>query len=545
MQFYDDMPGGGPDDAAIARQVAQLARDAATDDLEQRRKAVEGIYEICYAGRGRAPTAVPVLLNYIHDADDKVGESAAWGLAYCAPASVEGLIDCLAAADAKVRTRACAALGTIGDDAASACDTLRRLLNDMDETVRRSAAKTLGLVHDTSQRSIDALFTLAASPVAEDRSAALHALGNIGQALADAAPLQAREVLIFAALEDGDADVRWSAAYALESLALEPARHADLAMRCLSGETSERVRGMWFGHLKELAPRTSLAMLLPVMCEAVRAGGHDCSPACEVLALMGPAAGQAVPDLLDALGGEYSLAAARALWAIDRHAEVLVPVLADMIAENGEEVCDLICEMGAAAAPLLPQVIAALESEDNWDLQWAAADALGVIAAQSPQAVATLVKSLRHDSPVVRGASAHALVTVGAPAVSALIEVLAQDGDSRHAWAADILGRIGHHAAAAVPLLRSRMREANDDVAAWSAIALAKLGGDPQAIPALVDLLREGSQDKRLQAVLALQATGMAEPQVRGALEAACADEDLEVSEAAEEALRAISASRH
>src|SRR5262245_35881370 len=240
------------EEADVAQRIARLAADLETADLEQRRAAVWQIFEICAEARGRAASAIPVLLNCLSDPDKKVGESAAGALHWCAPASIEPLIDCLNDPRPIVRCRACDALGSIGEPAIAARDILRRCLTDTEPEVRAGAAKALGLIHDTSGRTIDALFAMASSESARGRSAALHALGNIGKALADPGPLQAREHEVLAALEDSNADVRWSACYVLESLGLDPERHVELLMRRFAADTSDDVLGMATGQLRRL-----------------------------------------------------------------------------------------------------------------------------------------------------------------------------------------------------------------------------------------------------------------------------------------------------
>src|SRR5215831_10458178 len=106
---------------ALDQRIALLAADVKAADLEQRRSAVWQIFEICFEARGRAASAIPVLLNCLSDPDKRVGEGAAGGLQRCAPASIEPLIDCLNDPRPIVRRRACDALGSIGEPAIAAC----------------------------------------------------------------------------------------------------------------------------------------------------------------------------------------------------------------------------------------------------------------------------------------------------------------------------------------------------------------------------------------------------------------------------------------
>src|SRR5262249_20835690 len=150
--------------------------------------------------------------------------------------------------------------------------------------------------------------------------------------------------------------------------------------------------------------------------------------------------------------------------------------------EYGESVCDAICQIGPPAAPLIDAVIDALQSED-WDLQWAAADALGAISSDDPKVLAVLASSLGHPSPIVRAAATRAFAQIGSPAVPVLIEILQERDGHRAEWAADALGRMGHRAREAAEALRANLRSRNPEIASWCAIALAKVAGDAAAAP--------------------------------------------------------------
>lgn len=268
---------------------------------------------------------------------------------------------------------------------------------------------------------------------------------------------------------------------------------------------------------------------------------------CEVLAALGPKGESAIPDLVAALNGDGRLVieAALAIWKIDRRVDKAVPALARVFDDNPEAVCDAVCEIGPAAAPLIPKLLQSLNSQDNWDLEWAAADAIGHIASDDPAILAVLGSSLGHPSPIVRSASARALARIGLPAVPLLCDILREHTDDRSEWAADALGRMGPVAADATALLRSNLRSKNAAIATWSAIALAKVAADASVVPSLIELLAKDRSDLRTEAALALQAIGPAASPALPALRAAMEDEDEEVRAAADGALNAISGVRH
>src|SRR5262249_48593435 len=102
--------------------------------------------------------------------------------------------------------------------------------------------------------------------------------------------------------------------------------------------------------------------------------------------------------------------------------------LARLFPNFGETVCDAITQIGPAAAPLTGQVLPHCNSND-WDLQWAVADALGYMGSSDPAGLAALTAALGHDSGIVVSAAARALARIGPAAVPALSDILLQPED--------------------------------------------------------------------------------------------------------------------
>jgi HEAT repeat protein len=535
-------------DQTIAEIIFRVATEIRHADSAHRQTAIRDLSNLCWKVRVRARAAIPIWLELLADEDKEIGESASYGLSNCAPDSIEPLIEQLRHDNPTIRQRACSSFGTIGKEAILATDCILPLLADPVEEVRSRAAWALGLIGDARQHTIAALFNMARSGTIEDRRSALHSLGGVAKAAADLTPLRARQQEIFDALQDEDDVVRWSACYAIESLDLYPATHVELIVPRLS-DRSERVKEIAIRRLKELAGDIDLTFHLVPICQVARgAGNRSATIACEVIGMLGPRAHAAEPFLLDALNSENAftvIAAAVALWRIARRIDVALPHLARLFPDFGETVCDAITQIGPAAAPLIGQVLAALESDD-WDLQWAAADALGFMGSSNPAVLATLTAALGHDSSIVVSAAATALARIGAAAVPVLSDVLLQPEDPRAEWAADALGRIGPAADAAAELLLAQLHSPQPGLAAWSAIALAKITGDERAIPMLVKLLeRMDRADLRQQAALGLKVVGPRASGAAGALNALRHDPDDDVRRAVEAALSAVTAVRH
>lgn len=535
-------------DQAIAEIIFRVAIEIKHADGARRQTAIRDLSDLCRKVRVRARAAIPIWLELLADDDKEIGESASYGLSNSAPDSLEPLIDQLRHHNPTVRQRACSSFGIVGKEAIIAANGILPLLADPVQEVRSRAAWALGLIGDARQRTIAALFDMARAGTTEDRRSALHGLGGLAKAAADLAPLRARQQEIFDALTDADDDVRWSACYAIKSLDLDPATHVDLILPRLS-DRSERVEEIAIGQLKGLAEDIDLTSCLAPICQVVRrARNRSAAIACEVIGMLGPRAHAAVPFLIDALNGEdesTTIAAAVALWRVDRRIDVALPHLARLFPDFDETVCDAISQIGPAAAPLIDQVLAALESDD-WDLQWAAADALGSMGSSDPAALAALTAALGHESGIVVSAAATALARIGAAAVPVLSDILLQPDDPRAEWAADALGRIGLAASAAAEPLLAQLHSPRPGLAAWSAIALAKITGDERAVPMLVKLLdRTDRADLREQAALGLKIVGPRASGAAGALNALRHDPDADVRTAAEAALSAVTAARH
>lgn len=490
MDFYTPPE----DEAELVKIMADYLAQAQSPTLDERRAGVEGLYELACKLGSRVAKSIPVLVEALCESDDKLGESASWALAYCAPDSVEPLIACLAHPGAHVRERSAHALGNIGDHAVVAAPALRQRLADDEQTVRSRAAWALGMIHDTDLSTLTDLISMAERGTAGDLAAALHAVGNIGRELDDPQPVRAYESRILDAMHHSDENVRWSAGFASEALHMAPEREADLVVDLLLNESMERVADRLLSRMKDLAPLVDLTASVPLVITQLQHRGRRARLACEVLAAMRPVPLVAVANLQQLLDDEdLRLAAAEALWRIEGRAETILPVLALEFEGNGEGVCDLICSMKAAAAPLLPHLLEALVNEDYWDLQWAAADALEAVASSAPDVMAALIKAMQHPSPRVSSASARALARAGAPAVPALLAVLTTGDDRDTATAAYALGKMGVPAAPALPALRQGIASSDPALSSCCVIAVTFVASDPVMVPHLTRLL--GSDD--------------------------------------------------
>jgi len=540
---YDAPP---PDDVELPGILADLTHRAGHVDVNIRREAIERIYELALKVHAKAATAIPCLVRGLTDSDPKIGESSSWALHYCAPDSIRPLVECLSHPVAFVRERAAHSLGNIGDSACdAAASTLRGLLADSDQAVRKRAAWALGLMHDECGDTVRLLVGMVTNSPPEDAGAALHALGNIGK-FAGPDLLAPYAEQIIAALDSLDTESRRWALYAAESVGLDVQTWAQTLVRVARQDESPEVRSAALSTLKGLASSVDLVSAVPTLVARLEETGREASLACDVLTAMRPRPTAAIPFLQRALTrDELVLPAASALWRIEGRAESIIPSMKRVFDDYGEGVCDLICELGPAASPLIPDVVNAL-TEENWDLQWAAADALRAIASSDQMVLRSLLDALDHPSPIVRSASARALAAVGMAAVRPLRDLLVDASDPRASLAAYALGEMGSTAAESLSDLRRGMRSGSEPLAGCCAIAAVFIAGDISAVPFLVSTL--GSDDPvapRQAAAKALAALGPAATDAVEALEALVGDDDIDLADAAMQALIAIRALPH
>lgn len=535
-----------PDDAELPAILADLTDRAGHVDVNIRREAIERIYELALKVHAKAAAAIPSLVGGLADPDPKIGENSLWALHYCAPDSIDPLVECLSHQIAFVRERAAHALGNIGDDARdAAAPTLRELLADSDQAVRQRAAWALGLMHDACGDTVPLLAGMITNGTLVDSAAALHALGNIGKSAGPGLLAPYREQILAALDSPGTEPRRW-ALYAAESVGLDMQTWADTLVGVVQQEESAEVRSAALSTLKGIASSVDLESAVQTFVARLVEPGREASLACDVLGAMRPRPIGAVPFLQEVLTrDELVLSAASALWRIEGRADSIVPAMRRVFDDYGEGVCDLICELGPAASPLMPDVIKAL-AEENWDLQWAAADALRAIASSDQMALHPLLDALAHPSPIVRSASARALAGAGVVAVRPLKCLLVDASDSRACLAAYALGEMGPAAAESLSDLRAGMYSGSEPLAGCCAIAVARIAGDIGAVPYLVATLRnDDAVAPRQAAAKALAEFGPAAMAAVETLEFLVDDDDIGVADASIQALLAIRGSPH
>jgi HEAT repeat protein len=208
---------------------------------------------------------------------------------------------------------------------------------------------------------------------------------------------------------------------------------------------------------------------------------------------------------------------------------------------------DALADLGAAAKPAVPALIAALSHQDA-ELRWRAARALGTIgdaaaldalrkacddaeATVRAQAIFALGRLKAADEPSlrvivarlsdkeaqVRRAAVRALRMIEAPRTTTipLVAKLLEDADATVAMRA--LHSIAEAGVEVVPALSAALER--PEARYWACLALAELGAQAkEAVPGLIKVLDDERPEVRMQAAIALAEIGTAAKPAAGAL---------------------------
>ena len=532
--------------AEVYRMVLAQVPRLGNSEVKIRREAAEAIYEICSEYKELAAEAVLPLLNCLADPDEAVREKAQWGLTYCGKAARSQLRRRLSSPNRLVRLHAVRSLGNGYKAGFREKRALRGLLTDDDSEVRSSAAWALSVVGARDARTIRRLRAMINCPLAADRSAALHALGNLGRNIDKKASVREWFDDVEPALNDSDDKVRWSAYYVLGAIKAPAIISLPLWINGL-GDSSERIVSMSLDGFADAATESDIFAAIELLANVVERQISASHSACKVLARVGDRAQAAVPSLINVLKSESPhlvAAAAVALWRIDRRVDESLSALANLMKTPGpgvaETICDAVYQIGPAAAPLTDLVLNLLAVED-YDLQWAATDALGAIASADPKVLDSLINALGHPSGLVCRAAMNSLLTIGVEAIPALIDALDKVDDRRREFVADLLAQFGPKAFAASDKLILLIGGSDPNVRAWCAIALGKVAGSKSAVPVLVDALEhlDGAHIRR-QAIESLGNIGASARDATPILTRLLGDSDEETRAAAADALSKI-----
>jgi HEAT repeat protein len=424
-------------------------------------------------GQLRAKEAVVPLAQVLGDCDPGTGAAVADALFQIGPeakAAVPALVKAVEHDNDQFRFAAIRALGSIGPDADAAVPALARLLESQKKYNRILAAGALGEIGPAAKTAIPLLLAgrtdqynslhfdnalagigrpllphlirdlQSGQPEAQLRAAQL--IWHMGPDAAATAPALAR------ALRECDAETRAPLVTALDRLGPR-ARPAVDAIRHLLRDEDKWVRYRAASALVGIDSDYG-ETVLPVLVELLRDEETRCH-AMDVVAGIGPAADEAVPELTAALEAENMYVrhrAAAALWLVRRRPDDAITVIRQGMAdENYESRADAAFwagQIGPTAREMVPDLSHLLRDAKS-SVRYRAAEALGKIGPAAKAAVPEMIPLLEDSDVGTRYATATALGHIG-PAASAAVPALEEAGCSQD-WefrrmVADALARI-------------------------------------------------------------------------------------------------------
>ena len=401
--------------------------------------------------------------------------------------TVEAMSAKLSSGELSDRIYAAGILGRLGDhQAVRALD--ETLISSKEPSLQVKAAESLGLLADRGGES--ALIQAGRSDNPEVKAAAIAALGRMGD-------LSVTDTL-FEATRDNRENVREAAFKSLDVLGISVEK---LSADAASASWQTRVTAIaTFGRLRDPRAVPVVITALDDRDERVRI------ESAKTLAVL--ADKRAVEPLIAALkdpdpGVRFEAAAALGVYRDGRSLNPLTALLNDNDARVSAAAAESLARMND---PRATGLLVGYLSNADWRLRARAAQVLMRVPEASARAVGPLVTSLRDRDLVVRYYAAEALVNVGSPAVTQLVDLFRSGTFAERERSARVLARIGQPAALPLSAL-AQERSTPPELKAASAHMLGLIA-DPQAVPALVTLLSDDRYFVREQASFALGRIG-------------------------------------
>lgn len=298
---------------------------------------------------------------------------------------------------------------------APAVPALLGVLQEKDVVVRRSAADVLGEIGAPAHAAVPALaaaITSGNDSMGWVAGASVRALGKIGPSAAPA---------LIAALKNARGELRKDIVWAIGTIG--PAAHEAIpALVALLGEQDDSYAGQVLVKLGPEALQPTIGALRDGKTTQQKAG------AIAALSRFGPAAAEAVPLLIAALGdgaSEVRWHAAQTLSKIGPAARESLGALRTAQQDTDErvriEATNALLKIGVSGKEAVPLLIEQLQN-DRWERAHAA-KALGELGADAGAAVPALAAALKQENRELRMAVVEALGKIG-PAASAAVPAL-------------------------------------------------------------------------------------------------------------------------
>jgi HEAT repeat protein len=226
---------------------------------------------------------------------------------------------------------------------------------------------------------------------------------------------------------------------------------------------------------------------------------------------IGPAAGAAVPALLQALNVENPrtrIAMAGALWKIGRHPAAVSELIRQLSATDWEirsTALDVLAEIGVGAPTAVPALTAMLTTDDEPRIRQQAAGVLWQVA-RSREVIAVHLEGLKSETLWMRSYAATFLGEMGWAAretVPQIVDALLVSSDHEQERMARALTKIDPDATLTVPELVKAIKHDKYDRQLRGAAARTIAAFRLTALPEMSRLHRDGDSDSALLTALA------------------------------------------
>ena len=446
------LDGGCPwtcaDAAKALRKIGPAAVPALIEALASPNPTVkQAVAEALGAIGAEARNAVPTLINRLADEaeEDCVRREAALSLGRIgsqAEKAVPALTVAMADIDPTVSEAAARALGMLCTEAAPAVPNLVEILRCGQPDMRAAAASALGNIGPQAHAAVSQLIRALQDEQRNVRLEAVEALGGIGPGASAAVPALLR------AFRNRAADLGPRVAIVLGQIGTQPERTVPVLVNALAIDPEPAIREASAHALGEICPCASQA--IPALIEALEDQNEAvCNEAARALSRMGR---EAVPHLIQELRQEHSVAAvsltiaalvaigpsarpeligvlndtdvnfrlrrvaaAQALWRIDRRAVEVLPALIEALQDTDRAVFVravlALSEIGSGAVEALHETVI---GDDNRRLREAAVVALCEIGRHTKAAICALIAALADQSDTVRSMAVEAFGLIGA-----------------------------------------------------------------------------------------------------------------------------------
>ena len=368
-----------------------------------------------------------VLVGLLREADEKVGDNVCQALKKFPFEAFDAVMICIGSTSSLVRTRAVSVLADSVELFPSVAETLFKMLDDPSPEVRLEASRGLAGTKPFRPETLDRMLVLLMSSVPTDRLGAVIAIGRM-----EPDSVEERERCLaasLAAFRDCDPAVRDASHYAIEHLEPDVIRRYQLFLKAIEDPN-------------DIVARSAVSII-----RDIAKSGHDCRSAipgliqnlsrrddvlrsgcCKALSVIGTSAPKVVPALIAQLQDPSPFlvaAAAQALWDTAKRVEESLPVIELHMQSHEigvrERFCTVLFSMGTAARPLAGTLVNALD-DPEWDLVWAATDALGEMRPSDPKIIRAIRRLRKHRSPIVRSAAERALEKIGGHFESSVLD---------------------------------------------------------------------------------------------------------------------------